>query len=143
MSNFNTGEGFDTGKIFTWATDFYDAEGNRTKSSTIPPELEQTGLVVGEPWARVWHNQATFNFGQYIKWLSGEYVVEKDETGTISQVENFEPVGTVKMVAQSRNFTTANASTYWGGTWTRTSQTVGAIAVHMFQKTALATAPAP
>lgn len=141
MSNFNTGEGFDTGKIFTWSTDFYDAEGNRTKSSSIPPELEQTGLVVGEPWARVWHNQAMFNFGQYIKWLSGDYVVEKDETGTVTQVENFEPVGTLKTVAQSRGFTVTDAALYWGGTWTRTTDTIGGVSAHVFQKTALATAP--
>lgn len=141
MSNFNLDPGYDTGKLFEWAKDFYDAEGNRTKSNSIPVELEQTGLVIGEPWARVWHNQAMFNFSQYIKWLNGQYVEEKNELGVVTQVENFEPVGTVKMVAQSRDFTTANASTYWGGTWTRTAQTVGAIPVHMFQKTALATAP--
>lgn len=141
MSNFNLDTGYDTGKIFEWSKDFYDSEGNRTKSNAIPPELEQTGLVVGEPWARVWHNQAMFNFSQYHKWVTGQYVEEKNESGGVTQVENFEPVGTIKIVATARGFTVANAATYWGGTWTKTTDTIGGIASDVFQKTALAVAP--
>lgn len=142
MSNFNKDPAYDTGKVFEWATDYYDAAGQRLKTSVIPPELEHTGLLVGEPWARVWHNQAMFNFGQYIRWLSGEYVEEKNGADAPSQVENFEPIGMIKMVDSSRGFTTQNAAAYWGGTWTvQTGVTLGASTVDIFTKTALAVKP--
>lgn len=142
MSNFNKDTAYDTGKIFEWATDYFDADGGRVKTNVIPLELEHTGLLAGEPWARVWHNQALFNFGQYLRWLSGEYVEEKNDAGLVTQVENFEPVGMIKMVDASRAFTDVDANLFWGGTWTKQAGvTIGASTVDIFTKTALAVSP--
>ena len=162
MSNFTVGEGLDTGQIFEFAKDFNDSDGNRSKLSP-PDEIIQTGLKVGEPWARVWLNNAHFNHGQYLLWLTGEAVVEKEEGlfNEPTQVENFEPVGTVKTINQtqrdtwygnlpndttpagkmktalgSAEFTEALASEYWGGTWVRDNTTPTAVT---FTKTELST----
>ncbi len=136
MSNFNKteSEGWDTGYVFEWSLDYYDYDGNRTKTKPAP-EIVRTGLHVREPWARIWHNSALFNYAQYIKWMSGEPVIERGATeGDLSQVENFEPVGTIKQINQTvrtaasdpnggnfTTFTTADAKLYWGGTWTEST----------------------
>jgi len=104
-----------TEPIFVWATDTLDGLGNPTKAAP-PPEQQQTGLVVGQPWPRLWLNYAHNNHAQYIK-----YLVE-------------EPVGTVKMVTTG---TIVDPDAQWGGTWSTTTDTVGTVAVDVFTKTAL------
>lgn len=136
MSNFNDDlQIYDTGDIPSFAKDFFDTDGNRTKVEP-PSEIQQTGLKIKQPFARIWHNRFFFVIFQYIKWISGDYVEETDLNGVKYQVENREPLGTVKTVAQSRGFTETDASTYWGGTWSRTTDTVGSVSVHVFEKTA-------
>lgn len=134
MSNFTNDEDYDTGLVFEWSTDFYDFQGSRTKF-TPSEEIQRTGLKIGEPWARVWHNDAMFNFSQYAKWLSGDPVIERNSTSEKPiQVENFEPIGTVKVINQEvrvkfkdpnsgeflTEFTVDDARLFWGGTWEKT-----------------------
>lgn len=145
MANFGKTEDHDVGRVFDWALDYYDEEQSITKDRPVP-EISQTGLRVGEPWARVWHNFAMHNFSSYIKWLSGEYVEESDGTTDIdgaaifTQVENREPVGYIHIVAQTRGFTTQDAADYWGdgdaSKWSVTTDTIGGVAVHVFEKLA-------
>lgn len=148
MSNFNksVSEDWDTEYVSEFATDFLDFEANRLKVKPVP-EIVRTGLQVGEPIARVWVNDFLFNHGQYIKWLSGEPVIEKDgNQSLVVQVENFEPVGTIKAINQTvrqaasnpnggnfSTFTTADAALYWGGTWSSDSGTP----VETFTKTSI------
>lgn len=56
---------------FEWCIDDTDSDGNILKASP-PAEIIQTGLLVGQPWARVWHNEAINNFGEFNKFIATE-----------------------------------------------------------------------
>lgn len=103
-----------TDGIFQWATDELDDLGNPTKAEP-PPENQQTGLVRGQPWPRLWHNYAFNNHGAYLAHLINE------------------PVGTVKTTEQGtaapQNITEAAAE--WGGTWKLSTATVGAPSINL------------
>lgn len=130
--------------IMDWAKDFIDFEQNDTKLAP-PIEMQQTGLLKGQPWARVWHNYAFNNYSDYLKYLTGDFLEEfTDDVGTKRQIENFEPVGTIKQIDQSVRttdgreiITDAIASQFWGGTWSWDGLTTG---ISSFKKTHLPTA---
>lgn len=145
MSNFGKDTSYDTGRVFNWASDYYDEEESATKARPVV-EIMATGLRKEEPWARVWHNHAFHNLSQYIKWLSGEYVKESDGSvdtegaAIFTQVENREPVGYIHIVAQSRGFTLQDAADHFGdgdpAKWSTSTDTIGGVAVDVFQKLA-------
>lgn len=110
-------------EVFKWAVLDTDGDGNPLKAFP-PAEIYQTGLLKGEPWARLWHNQGFSNFSDWIQHLAG-----------VSSDGGAEPIGTVKLV---NNIVSIDASAIWGGTWVqRGTQTTGTITSKVFEKTAL------
>jgi len=118
--------------IFRWSIEDNDPNGNPLKTFP-PPEIVNTGLLEDEPWPRLWHNQAFNNYGLWIEHLAG---FATDHTGAATD-GGAVPVGMIKIVAQTAGITAVNAGERWGGTWTRTTDTVGGVSVHVFEKTAL------
>lgn len=99
--------------IFEWAEDAQDAFGNPTKTEP-PAENQQTGLIVGQPWPRLWHNYALNNISNYLKHLADD------------------PVGTVKISVTQVLDPTAQ----WGGTWSEESGvSLGTKTVYTYEKT--------
>ncbi len=109
-------------EIFEWAILDTDGNGNPLKSRP-PQEIYQTGLLAGEPWARLWHNYGFSNLSLWTQHLAG-----------LSADGGAEPVGTIKMGLTSENM---NPVALWGGQWATTTDTVGGNAVDVFRKTAL------
>lgn len=101
--------------VFRWATDELDNVGNPTKSQ---PETEftQTGLIVRQPWPRLWLNYAHNNHGEYINHLINE------------------PVGTIRTMMAG---VITDSTDEWGGTWAKTTDTIGGKSVDVFEKTGL------
>lgn len=93
-----------TDDVFDWATDTNDGQGNPTKADP-PLENKTTGLTVGQPWPRLWHNYAFNNIAAYLKHLAND------------------PVGTVKITTQGA---IPNTTAEWGGTWSTVADTIGA-----------------
>lgn len=108
--------------IFKWSILDTDGDGNPLKSYP-PSEVYQTGLLAGEPWARLWHNQAMSDFSEWIQHLAG-----------ISTDGGAEPIGTIKMALTSAN---VDPAALWGGTWATTTDTIGGNATDVFRKTHL------
>lgn len=104
-----------TDDVLVWATDELDELGNPTKAEP-PTENQQTGLVRGQPWPRLWHNYVLNNHGEYLK-----HLIE-------------EPVGTVKITEQGTTAPqdTIQAAAEWGGTWKVSTVTgVGTPAIYL------------
>lgn len=130
--------------VFNWATDYIDTEQDETKLAP-PVEIMQSGLLRRQPWARVWHNYTLNNISTYLKYLTGDFCEETiDNLGNKRQVENFEPIGTVKNIDQSLRtsagvdtLTDITAAQFWGGVWDWDKKITG---VSTFKKLALPTA---
>ena len=112
--------------IFEWAILDVDSEGDPLKAMP-PPEIYQTGLLAGEPWARLWHNKMGNNFSLWIQHLAG-----------LSADGGAEPVHTVKYIDTAASLDETEVSALWGGTWIqRGTQAMGTTTVKVFQKTSL------
>tara|TARA_R110002072_G_scaffold48683_6_gene133051 strand:+ start:277 stop:594 length:318 start_codon:yes stop_codon:yes gene_type:complete len=94
-------------EVFVWCLDDLDPNGNLLKVAP-PTELAQTGLLVGQPWARVWHNYAFNNTGAYTKFIDEEILkVGGCVTFRTSLAPDFtEWVGTWSVAYVNGDFTT-------------------------------------
>lgn len=123
----------ENGRIFDWAQIDTDTNGEPLKAFA-PDEIARTGLLVGEPWPRVWHNQSIGNFGKWIRYLSG---LSLDENGT--PTGGAEPIGYVRMMNTTKfsgTFGVTEANELWPGNWELTgTQTFGADTITYFTKT--------
>lgn len=114
-------------KIFKWCVLDTDVDGNPLKS--YPPyEIYQTGLLPGEPVARLWYNQQVSDTSQWITFLSGN-----DSTDG-----GIEPLGTIKVITTAAVTGGFDPSTVWAGTWVnRGTDTLAGVNVTIFEKTSL------
>jgi len=55
-------------EVFKWCLDENDPNGDLLKKPP-PEEIIQTGLLVGQPFARLWHNYAFNNIGGFLAFI--------------------------------------------------------------------------